>query len=399
MKISNRTTNMKYSAIRELIPFANKAKEVGIKVNHLNIGVPDLATPQVFLDSIKNYEASTIGYAPSLGLDDLRISISNFFNKQYNLDYSLEEIIITGGASEALMFILMSVCDYGDNIITANPYYSNYLSYFNQAGVKLKVFDTNLEDNFNLPKVDKIIEQIDDQTRAILICNPGNPTGKVYNKEELSLLVDIAKKHNLYLIGDEIYRDYIYDDLPFTSLGEFSEVSNQVILIDSVSKRFSACGVRIGAILCKNKDLMSAFAKLATARLALPTLEQVGAVSIYQLDDKYLKEVLDMYSQRRNVTYKLLEEINGVSVNKSDGAFYIMADLPINDSHHFSKWLLTDFSHKNETVMVAPASGFYLDNTAGDSQVRIAFATDVKIIEKGIKLLELALREYKKEFE
>lgn len=399
MKISKRVKDMQYSAIRELVPLANKTKADGIIVNHLNIGVPDLATPQVFLDKVKDFQADTIGYAPSLGLDDLRLAVVNFFKNQYHLDYNFDEVVITGGASEALMFTLMTLCDYGDNIITANPYYSNYLSYFNQAGVKLKVFDTHLEDNFNLPKVEEIINQIDKKTKAILICNPNNPTGKVYTKAQLTRLVEIALKYDLYLIGDEIYRDYIYDSKTFTSLGEFIEAKDHVVLIDSVSKRFSACGLRIGAILSKNKDLMAAFSKLATARLALPTLDQVGAVELYNLENTYLKSVLDIYTKRRDLTYKLLVEIDGVKVNKPEGAFYIMAKLPVKDSKHFSKWLLTDFSYKNETVMVAPAGGFYLNNIGGESEVRIAFATEKKIINQGIRLLDLALREYKKEFE
>lgn len=394
MKISKRVMAMQYSAIRELIPLAQSNKEQGVIVNHLNIGVPDLNTPPQFLDAIKTFNDSVNNYAPSNGLKELRVAVSDFFAYRYNLSYDSDEIVITNGASEALTVIFMLACDFGDNIISADPYYSNYKSFFDQSGLKLKTFKTTLEDGFKLPEVSKIESLVDDKTKAILICNPANPTGKVYSKDELEVLVKIARKHDLYLIADEIYRDYLYDDIEFTSLADFKDDAERVIIIDSVSKRFSACGVRIGAILSKNKDVILAAIKLSTSRLALPTISQIGAIALYNLRDNYLDDVLDIYKVRREMMYNALKDISGVKVFKPEGAFYLMAKLPINNSRHFVEWLLSDFRHENETVMLAPANGFYQDVDSGQDEVRIAFATDDKIIKKGIELLKLGLDEY-----
>lgn len=396
MKISNRVNKMQYSAIRALVPLAEKAKSKGIKVNHLNVGVPDFKTPAIFLDRIKAFEADRIVYANAKGLRELRIAISDFYKDKYNLDYPIDSIAITSGASEALKFTLMAITDYGDKVLTADPYYSNYKSYFDKSGISLNTFATCFKENFSLPSKEEIESKIDDKTKAILICNPDNPTGKVYTKTELTMLTEIAKENDLYIIGDEIYRDFVYNDQEFTSLGEFSKVRDNVILIDSISKRFSACGARIGAVLSKNAEFMEAIFKLCTARLAVATIEQYGAVGLYQLRDDYVKQVREDYQVRADLASNLLKKIEGIKVTKPEGAFYIMVKLPVSDSNDFSSWLLTDFNYQGETVMVAPASGFYQANKQGNSEIRIAFAVDVQVLIKGIDLLERGLIAYKK---
>lgn len=392
MEISNRINEMQYSAIRKLNPFALKAKEAGKKVYHLNIGAPDVYTPVEFFDAIKDFNQETLSYAPALGLEDLRVAMSNYYDNKFSKD----EIIITAGASEALLFTLLTCCNQGDEIVTADPYYSNYNSYLKQADVSLSTFPTKREDAFSFPSKEVIEKSINSKTKALLICNPANPTGAVLSKEEIETIIQIAKEKDLYIIADEIYRDFIYDGQEYISFADYEDASDRVIILDSISKRFSACGARIGAIMSKNKDFMSAIAKVATARLAVSTLEQVGTTALYKMNNSYLKEVNDEYRERRNLVYEMLSKIDGVKTYKSEGAFYTIVGLPVEDADDFAKWLLTDFNHENETVMIAPASGFYNEEGRGKNEARIAFAISQEDIKRAINLLEIALKEYNK---
>lgn len=392
MEISNRINEMQYSAIRKLNPFALKAKEAGKKVYHLNIGAPDVYTPVEFFDAIKDFNQETLSYAPALGLEDLRVAMSNYYDNKFSKD----EIIITAGASEALLFTLLTCCNQGDEIVTADPYYSNYNSYLKQADVSLSTFPTKREDAFSFPSKEVIEKSINSKTKALLICNPANPTGAVLSKEEIETIIQIAKEKDLYIIADEIYRDFIYDGQEYISFADYEDASHRVIILDSISKRFSACGARIGAIMSKNKDFMSAIAKVATARLAVSTLEQVGTTALYKMNNSYLKEVNDEYRERRNLVYEMLSKIDGVKTYKSEGAFYTIVGLPVEDADDFAKWLLTDFNHENETVMIAPASGFYNEEGRGKNEARIAFAISQEDIKRAINLLEIALKEYNK---
>ncbi len=392
MEISNRINEMQYSAIRKLNPFALKAKEAGKKVYHLNIGAPDVYTPVEFFDAIKDFNQETLSYAPALGLEDLRVAMSNYYDNKFSKD----EIIITAGASEALLFTLLTCCNQEDEIVTADPYYSNYNSYLKEADVSLSTFPTKREDAFSFPSKEVIEKSINSKTKALLICNPANPTGAVLSKEEIETIIQIAKEKDLYIIADEIYRDFIYDGQEYISFADYEDASDRVIILDSISKRFSACGARIGAIMSKNKDFMSAIAKVATARLAVSTLEQVGTTALYKMNNSYLKEVNDEYRERRNLVYEMLSKIDGVKTYKSEGAFYTIVGLPVEDADDFAKWLLTDFNHENETVMIAPASGFYNEEGRGKNEARIAFAISQEDIKRAINLLEIALKEYNK---
>lgn len=384
---------MQYSAIRKLVPFAEKAKKAGKTIYHLNIGVPDVETPSEFLEAVRKVELETIVYAPAKGMDELRSAISNYY-KAFGMEFDTEEIAVTIGASEALLLSLLMTTDCGDNIITTDPYYSNYDSYVIEAGISVKTFPTHIDDGFALPDYDTMAAAVDENTKAILLCNPGNPTGAVYSKDELERVADLAEKHDLYIIADEIYREFIYDGNVFTSFYDIERVRNRTIILDSISKRFSACGARIGAILSKNSEVMAAAFKLCTARLAAPTLEQIGTTALYNMKNDYLKNVNEEYNRRRDVIDRELKKIDGVKSYKSEGAFYTIAELPIEDTDDFAEWLLTDFEDNGETVMVAPASGFYRESERGKSQVRLAFAVSQDKIIRAIELLKLGIEKY-----
>lgn len=393
MKVSDRVNAMQYSAIRKLTPYAKEAKDRGIKVHHLNIGAPDIETPEVFFESVGAFKQKTLSYAPSIGLEDLRQAMSDYY-KDLGLSYSQDEIVITVGASEALLFSLIALCDPGDEIITADPYYSNYKTYMDQAMVGLNTFPTEQKNAFAFPSKEEILGKITDKTRAILICNPANPTGAVVSKEEVEMVSEIAKEKDLFVIADEIYQDFIYTDEDFYSFAKVEDIADRVLVLDSISKRYSACGARIGAIMAKNEEVLESIRKLATGRLAAPTLEQVGAAALYRMKGTYLEDVRKEYRERRDLVYEMLSKIEGVGTYKSQGAFYTIASLPVDDTDKFAKWLLTDFNHEGETLMVAPAQGFYKEGTSGSKEVRIAFAVSQEEINRALELLEIAIKEY-----
>lgn len=395
VKFSDRVYDMEYSAIRKLSPFAKEAKARGIEVHHLNIGAPDVETPREFFKAIASYEEKTLAYADSAGLLDLRQAMSDYY-KKLGIDFRPNEIVITVGASEALLFCLMAMCNPGDEILTADPYYSNYKTYMDQTGVKINTYPTSHQDAFALPSKEEIVAHLTDKTKAILVCNPANPTGSVCTEKEIRMLIEVAVEHDVFIIADEIYQDFIFDGRKFLSFAEFEEAQDRVVVLDSISKRYSACGARVGAIMSKNQEFVKMILKLATGRLAAPTLEQVGTAALYRMENDYLERVKKEYQERRDLVYNMLSKIPGVKTYKSQGAFYTIAGLPVEDADHFAKWLLTDFSVDNETVVIAPASGFYNEEGRGKNEARIAFAISQEDIKRSLEILEIALDEYNK---
>lgn len=393
MKLSKRIAGMQESPIRKLVPYALDAKASGKKVFHLNIGQPDIETPSVFMDSIRNFDDKVIAYQHSQGLDTLVEAIVDYY-KKFDINYDKEDVLITTGGSEALLFAIIATCDPGDEIIVPEPFYTNYNGFGSSVNVNIKAITTTAEDGFHLPSKEKIEEKISDRTKAIILSNPGNPTGVVYTKEELDMLVEIAKEHDLFIISDEVYREFTYDGEKCISFGTYYEEEQRIILIDSISKRFSACGARIGCISSKNKELMKAILKLAQGRLCVSTLEQVGAAALYRLDDAYLQEVHAEYNKRRDIVFNKLEKMDGVLCRKPHGSFYVIAKLPIEDAEDFIIWLLKEFDHNGETVMLAPAEGFYATPGLGRNEARIAYMLNSNELERAMDILELGLKKY-----
>lgn len=394
MKFSNRIKEMQFSPIRKLVPFAEEAKR-GVQVYHLNIGQPDIKTPECFVEGMNSYKDEVLKYANSQGLDCL---IENFikYYKEWNINFDKDELIVTNGGSEALMFALLAICDSGDEVIIPEPFYTNYSGFSAVAGAVVVPFTTKAEEGFHLPSKEEIIKKISNKTKAIMISNPGNPTGVVYSYEEVRMLADIAKEYDLYLIADEVYREFVYDDLKYTSALYMEDIIDRVILIDSVSKRYSACGARIGLVASKNKELMSQIMKLAQSRLCVPTIEQLACANLINTPKSYFDEVLQEYDARRNILHKKLSEIPDVICKKPTGAFYVVAKLPIESGEDFAKWLLTDFNHNNKTVMVAPAEGFYATEGLGKDEIRISYCLNTTALEDAMNIITLALEEYKK---
>lgn len=394
MKLSQRVNEVPFSAIRKLTPIADKVKKEGKKVYHLNIGAPDTKTPSEFLAAIKALDLPTVDYAPSKGIKALRVATCEYYKKR-GKEYDPEnEIVITSGASEALKFAAEIITDLGDNILTSNPFYSNYNTMFREVGIKLNVFDTLIDQGYRLPAKEVIEAAIDERTKGILISNPSNPTGAVYSREEIQTLVDVAIENDLYLIADEVYSEFVFDGTEFCSFTEIEGIDDRLILLDSISKRFGACGARIGAMLCKNQEVMDAAVRLATSRLAVSTVDQVGAAELYNVSEEYFKEVNEEYNRRRLAIYEELSKIEGVKISKPEGAFYVMPELPIEDSDDFARWMLEEFDDNGETVMVAPAFGFYQDNNIGKKQIRLAYVINEHDIRRSIQILAKALKKY-----
>ena len=394
MNISNRIQSVPSSTIMELLTFAAKAKKSGKKVYHLNIGQPDIKTPDGFFKAVKEFDGAVLEYSLSEGLPELIDAIKNYY-KNYNINFESDEILITNGGSEALLFTMLSICDEGDNILVPEPFYSNYDNFAKAVGVTINPITTLAENGFHLPSKEKIVSKINSKTKAILFSNPGNPTGVVYTKKEIEMICDIAIENNLWIIADEVYREFIYEG-EYTSLGNIDRVQDKVIIVDSVSKRYSACGARIGCVSSKNKDYLSSMLKLCQARLSVPTLEQVGAIELYNTDNSYLKEVNEEYRARRDVLYNELIKVPGVICEKPTGAFYIVAKLPVKNADHFTKWLLSDFDINGETVMPCPAEGFYMTPGLGVDEIRLAYVLNSKDLSKAAHLLKEGLEAYLK---
>ena len=393
MNFSNRVISMQSSPIRKLVPYATSAKERGIKVYHLNIGQPDIKTPKGFFDAINKFNNNVLEYAVSQGLPELIDAMINYYST-YNMHFEKDEILITNGGSEALLFAMMATCDPGDNILVPEPFYTNYNGFSSSVNVVVKPITTHPENGFHLPNKSEILSKIDKNTKAILISNPGNPTGTVYTKEEVYMLADIAKENNLWIIADEVYREFVYDSLDYISFGNIDEIKDRVIIVDSVSKRYSACGARIGSLASKNKDFIHEVLKLCQGRLCVATLDQVGSVELYKTPKTYFKEVNDEYKKRRDVLYNELMKVEGVICEKPTGAFYILAKLPVENAEDFVIWMLNEFNVDGETVMACPAEGFYATNGLGKSEIRLAYILNEHDLKKAANILKQGLEKY-----
>lgn len=394
MKLSRRAEQMPYSAIRKLVPFADEAKKKGIHVFHLNIGQPDIKTPVEIFESIAGFQKDVLGYGPSGGLLDLRVAVVDYHRK-LGFDIDIDNVWITTGGSEAIIFAMMTVADPGDEMIVFEPFYTNYNGFAVMSQLNLVPVTTRVEDGFHLPSKDAIEAKITDKTRAILINTPNNPTGTVFTEEEMFILNSLCKKHNLYLLSDEVYREFVYDGNVQTSALSLPEIKDRVIVMDSISKRFSACGARVGTIISHNKTIMDRLLKFGQARLCPPTLEQVGAIAAYKNIDKYVRPMIEEYEMRRNLLFKGLDNVQGVYAHKPEGAFYGVLRLSVQDADKFCRWLLTDFSYKNKTVMLAPANGFYSSQDKGVNEVRIAYVLNSEDLKEAIEVLDAALQSYK----
>lgn len=393
MKLSNRIINMGFSSIRKLIPYQEEAEKKGVKIYHLNIGQPDIKTPEIFFKAISNFKENVLEYTESQGIDKLQKSFINYY-KKLGTEFTEKEITVTNGGSEALLMTFMTIFDPGDELLSPEPFYTNYNSFSQIASTKIVPFLTKSEDGFHIPKRSDIIDKITNKTKAIIISNPGNPTGIVYSKYELRMLGDIAKEYDLYLISDEVYREFVYDGLKFTSALALKDIQDKVIIIDSISKRYSACGARIGLVASKNKDFMYNIMKLCQSRLCTPTIEQVGAAALEETPSSYFEETKKEYESRRNLIVEELNKIKGVYCRKPSGAFYIIVKLPVEDSEEFAKFLLKDFSYKGSTVMLAPANGFYATPGLGKDEVRISYCINKEDLKKAINILKLGLNKY-----
>lgn len=392
-EISVRGLEMPESPIRKLAPLAVAAKARGIKVYHLNIGQPDLPTPQVGLDALKHIDRKVLEYSPSQGYQSYREKLISYY-KKYNIDVKPDDIIVTAGGSEAVFFALMACLNPGDEIIIPEPGYANYKAFALLAGATICTITTTIDDGFALPKVEKFEELINERTKGILICNPNNPTGYLYTRSEMEQIRDLVKKYDLYLFSDEVYREYIYTDAPYTSACHLKGIENNVVLIDSVSKRYSECGVRIGAFITKNEELRATVMKFCQARLSPPLLGQIVAEASLDAPEAYFRSVYDEYVERRKCLIDGLNSIPGVYSPMPMGAFYTVARLPVDDCEKFCRWCLNEFSYEGETVMMAPASGFYTTPGAGYNQVRIAYVLKKEDLERALVILRKALEEY-----
>ena len=393
MRYSERITTMQSSPIRKLAHIASSAKAKGIKIYHLNIGQPDIKTPKVFFEAVKNFNNEVLEYAVSPGLPELISSLQQYYTT-YNMDFESDEILVTNGGSEALLFALMATCDPKDNILVPEPFYSNYNGFSQSINVNITPITTKAEEGFHLPSKEKIQSLITSKTRAILISNPGNPTGTVYTKKELYMISEIAKENDLWIISDEVYREFVYDGLEYTSFGNIKEVEDRVIIIDSVSKRYSACGARIGSIASKDKTLIAEILKLCQGRLCVSTLDQVGSVELYNTPSSYFTEVNNEYKNRRDVLYNELIKVKGVICKKPAGAFYIVAKLPIENAEDFVIWMLTDFNKDGETVMACPAEDFYATPGLGRDEIRLAYVLKEDDLHKAAIILKKGLEKY-----
>ncbi|HNW49300.1 MAG: pyridoxal phosphate-dependent aminotransferase [Bacteroidales bacterium] len=393
LTLSNKANSMPASPIRKLVPFAEAAKKRGVKVYHLNIGQPDIASPKEALDAVKNATPSLIPYPHSAGIETYREGLAKYY-QGININVTADEINITTGGSEALQIALAITCNPDDEVIVMEPFYTNYNSFALQNDVILKPVATTIENGFALPDMAEIEKRITPKTKGIIICNPGNPTGTLYTKESLVKLGEIAIKHKIFIYSDEVYREFCYTDEPHFSCMHLKGLEQNVILLDSVSKRYSLCGVRIGAIVSKNKEVMKAVLKYAQARLCSPAYGQIAAEGALNTPKEYFQAVRSEYIQRRDFTIEALNKMEGVFSPKPMGAFYTIAKLPVDDSDKFAQWLLEDFEYEKQTVMVAPAAGFYATPGKGTNEVRIAYVLKIDDLKAAMKCLEVALKQY-----
>jgi aspartate aminotransferase len=375
------------------VPFADQAKKKGVDILHLNIGQPDIKSPTESIDAIKNIELDILKYEYSQGSYEFRNNLCKYYSN-HNIHVLPDDIITTVGASEALSFTLNSICDPGDEVIIPEPFYANYNGFAQASDVKVIPITSKIEDNFSLPSIESFENKINNRTKAIIICNPCNPTGYVYSKDEIIAIADLAKKHDLFIVVDEVYREFIYTDIKHFSILEDQRFYENAILIDSTSKRYSLCGARIGFIVSKNSDFIETCLKFALTRLSPPTLALIAANEALNSDENYIKNVINEYSNRRKVLISELSNLNDIQYSNPMGAFYSIIKLPVNNAEEFAKFLLTDFSINNESVMVSPASGFYSSKNIGNDEIRIAFVLNSEKLKRAVKIINLGLKEF-----
>ncbi len=393
-RISERAVAMPESPIRKLVPYAEKAKKNGVKVYHLNIGQPDIETPRVALDAVKNADLQVVEYSHSAGIESYRVKLAEYFNENYGTDIDQNDIIVTEGASEAIVFSFLVCLNHGDEIIIPEPYYANYKGFTKHVGIDILPVTSTIDSGFALPSVQEIEDSITDKTKALLICNPNNPTGYIYSKKEMDEICAIVKKHNLFLMSDEVYRDFVYDGNEFISALDYPEIADNVIVFDSTSKRFSACGIRVGMMVSKNKDIIANAMKFAQSRLSPPTYGQIAAEAALSTDRKYFDDVYTEYVARRDFLISEINKIEGVICPNPRGAFYCIAELPVDDAEKFCVWLLDEYNFEGATVMMSPASGFYTNVEYGKRQVRIAYVLNKSDLAGSITVLREALKVY-----
>jgi aspartate aminotransferase len=391
--ISNKGFNMPESPIRKLVPFAENAKRKGKKVYHLNIGQPDIQTPSVALEAIKNFDDNVVKYSHSAGFESYRKGLASYY-QSLDINVSYNDLMVTTGGSEALLFALNSCLDAGDEIIIPEPFYANYNGFSISAGITVKPISTSIDNGFALPPIEDFVKLITPKTKAILICNPGNPTGYLYSQEELELLRDVVKKYNLFLFADEVYREFCYDGNSHYSVLNLDGLEKHAVVIDSTSKRYSMCGIRVGCIVSKNPEVINTALKFAQARLSPPTFGQVAGEAALSTPKSYFEDVINEYVARRDLLVDGLNKIDGVVCPKPKGAFYAIAQLPVDNAEKFAQWLLEEFDYQNETLMVAPAAGFYSTEGEGNNQVRIAYVLNQDSLKRAIKCLEEGLIKY-----
>ena len=394
MQLSKRVQSMQFSPIRRFNVYANEAAEHGVKVYRLNIGQPDIKTPECFIEAIRNYNNTVIAYSESQGTSELHDAMIDYFN-MYDMKYDRDNIIITTGGSEALNMIFTAILNAGDEVLMPEPFYTNYHTFITSAGGKVVPVTTVAEEGYHYADREKIEKRITDKTKAIVCVNPGNPTGTILTEEEIKLILDIAEENDLWVIADEVYREFAYDSRKITSFGMFEEYSKRIVIVDSISKRFSACGARIGCAITKNKELYSGLMKLAQGRLCASTVDQVGAAALYRLDRSYYDNIRDEYESRRDAVYEEIMKIPGAVCRKPGGAFYMTVKLPVEDIEDFLMFLLREYRDNNETVMFAPAQGFYGTEGLGKNELRIAYVLNREDMVRGVQLIAGGLKAYK----
>jgi aspartate aminotransferase len=393
MRFSARSHALPASPIRRLEPFAAEAREKGKKIYPLHIGQPDIETPELFFETLRKFDSKTLAYGTSQGDLDLIDRIVEYYAK-FGIPIEREDLLVTNGGSEALNFAVSIACDPGDNILVPEPFFPAYAAFAASANAEIRPITTLAEEGFHLPSRGEIEKLIDTSTRAILLSHPGNPTGVVYTEEEVKMLSDIAREHDLLLIADEVYREFVYMDEPYLSFGNIERIRDRLVIVDSVSKRYSACGARIGCLVSKNREFISLGLKYCQARGCSPTLEQLGAAALYETPDSYLSEVNEEYRKRRDILFEGLNGIPGIVCRKPEGAFYIMARLPVDDAEKFIIWMLQEFSVDGETVMAAPAEGFYATPGLGSSEIRMAYVLKEEDLKRAVELLAKGISAY-----
>lgn len=394
MKISNRLKDFATPAIRKLVPYADKARSLGKRIYSLNIGQPDIKTPLKVLKRLKSFDSDIISYGHSAGELDLRKALAKYYNT-FNKNISYEDILVTVGGSESLLFAFLTLCNQNDNVVVLEPFYTNIKSFAFMASVDLKPVTTTIEEGFKLPSIDEFEKAIDENTKAISICTPNNPTGYAFNDEELLAILKICRKYNLFLICDEVYREFVYDDGKVNSVLKFDEYKDLIVVCDSFSKRYSMCGSRIGMLISQNKEVIANALKLSQARLCPPKIEQILALVALDGKENEITLIKEEYQRRRDTLYNELSKIEDITIYKPKGAFYMIVDLKVDDAEEFIKFMLQDFDHNNESVFVSPANGFYVNRELGKSQVRIAYVLKVDDLKRACYILSLGLKAYK----